>query len=455
MALAERKTIDVVDILLDPSNFRIGHQDSQRATREAIIAEQGKRLLVLAQDVVKEGFSPFDLPFVYGAPGKPGQYIMLEGNRRLVALKLLLTPALADGTELADGIKKLSNKYSKQLPTDLFCAVAPDRKSGLTWVRRKHGKGLDGAGTEDWGALARDRFDSEMGIATPNLDALDFVRARGGLSRDVADKIDSGKFPITTLGRLLGDEVVRKKIGVSLEGGKFKSESDQDWLTKVLTEMVTAIALAKFDGKKFNVRDIDEQSDREAFAEKLLGKFPKVKKTARPWVVEKDAKTIKAKAADQTKRVSHSVSSKDRKTLLPRDFKLKLPQGKVNDVYHELRTLDVAKFTNGASALLRIFFEFSVDRFMSDFGVTLKAGTKDTLFNKLKACVIHIQTIQLMTAKELKGINTELSNKDSFISPETLNAYVHNPSFSASPDNLKLTWNRLQQLVAVLWTPKS
>ncbi|GKS85312.1 hypothetical protein AVMA1855_14190 [Acidovorax sp. SUPP1855] len=378
---------------------------------------------------------------------------MLEGNRRLLALKLLLEPSLAEGSEISDGIKKLSEKHLKNVPKSLFCAVAPDRKTGLVWVRRKHGKGLDGAGTEDWGAVARDRFDAEMGYPTPYLDALDYVRTQGAVARDVADKIDSGKFAITTLGRILGDDTVREKLGIVLDDGKLKSDSDRKWLTSVLAEIVTAIATAKFEGEKFNVRAIDDQDGREAFAEKLLAKFPKPPKGSKPWVVDKSTPPPSAQAATRETKVRQAVSSKDRKTLIPKDFKLKLPQGKVNDVYHELKTLNIFSYINGASVLLRVFLEFGVDRYMRDFDVTLKAGVNETLLNKLKACVKYIEDNKLMTVKDLKGISTELANRHSFVSPETLNAYVHNPSFNADTDMLKQTWNRLQPFVAALWAP--
>ncbi|GKS87354.1 hypothetical protein AVMA1855_24400 [Acidovorax sp. SUPP1855] len=41
MSQTLRTMVDVVDILLDTANFRIGQHDSQKTAREAILAEQG------------------------------------------------------------------------------------------------------------------------------------------------------------------------------------------------------------------------------------------------------------------------------------------------------------------------------------------------------------------------------------------------------------------------------
>jgi hypothetical protein len=447
----ERKPIEVVDILLDPQNFRIGKKANQVETREAIVAEQGKKLLTLALDVIKlGGFSPFDLPFVYPSGKRADEYIMLEGNRRLLVLKSLLDPDLMRGTDLHEPFTKLHTKHGKSLESELFCAIAPNRTTGLVWVARKHQRGLGGSGTEDWNPIASDRFDAELGIPTPGLDAMDFVRTHAALSREVADKIDNSDFNISTLARLIGDDRFKQKLGLSLEGGKLFAAVDQDWLTKVLAETVTAIATGKFDGRSFKVSSVYEADQREAFADKLLEKYPKPARAVKTWTVGRDAAKQHANEKNTAKKAI-TKNTGDRQTLIPREYRLRLPDGKVNDIFHDLRSINVESHPNAVAVEMRVFLELSVSRFMDEFQLQLPPGTYDSLINRIKEILKEIRKAKLMKDDDLKAINSEMGNKHSFVAPDTLNAYVHNATFAADPGQLKITWNRLAPFVAALW----
>src|SRR5688572_30824232 len=148
-----RQPISLGNLLLDLSNYRIGRQTSQKAARDAIIAEQDKKLVVLAKDIVENGLNPFDLPLVIDADDGQSNFIVIEGNRRLVAITLMLKPELADGTSLHTAFKKLNKDHADSIPRVLDCMIAPTKKAGLVWINRKHQSGLEGAGTEPWTAI--------------------------------------------------------------------------------------------------------------------------------------------------------------------------------------------------------------------------------------------------------------------------------------------------------------
>lgn len=62
-----QQAISVGNLILDLANYRHGKKDSQKEAREAIIADQGKKLVRLAEDIVKNGLNPSDLPIVVDA----------------------------------------------------------------------------------------------------------------------------------------------------------------------------------------------------------------------------------------------------------------------------------------------------------------------------------------------------------------------------------------------------
>jgi hypothetical protein len=50
--------ISIGNLLLDASNYRIVKQASQKGARDAIISEQGKKLVKLAEDIIEHGLNP-------------------------------------------------------------------------------------------------------------------------------------------------------------------------------------------------------------------------------------------------------------------------------------------------------------------------------------------------------------------------------------------------------------
>src|SRR5437868_3974152 len=92
--MAERRDVLLIDLLLDGENPRLPEPNKgQRAVLQELAAHQGKKLLALAKDIEKHGLNPSDLPIVMPVGGGDAKtFCVLEGNRRLTALKALDNP---------------------------------------------------------------------------------------------------------------------------------------------------------------------------------------------------------------------------------------------------------------------------------------------------------------------------------------------------------------------------
>jgi len=452
--MIERKLISIYDLSMDTANYRIGKQDSQKAAREAIIDEQGKKLVTLAEDIIECGLSPFDLPMVAPSVEQEKMYVIIEGNRRYTAIKLVLEPDLAQGTELHAAFKKLHKSYANKVPMQLFCVVVPDKQTGLIWIQRKHDKGLRGAGTEEWTAIAKERADADQGKPTPTKDALDFVESNAMIDEAIRKKISGSKFPITNLSRLLGTAYIRQTLGITIQNGKLVSNVDAMWILSILKEMVVAIATEKFDGDDFNESKIDKVEQREAFVNRLIEKYPRPAIAEKPWIIEKGKQISNLQQGTAQSilksKPKNTLTTNDRDKLFPRGYKLKLPDGKVNNIFHEIRKLNVEDYANAIAILFRVFIEFSVDNYLMKINVNFPPG-KDTLLNKMREVINHMKTNNIMSEKQLKPINAALADVNSLVSPNTLNAYVHNPSFNPEPNNLKRTWDNLKLFIEKMW----
>ena len=87
--MASWETFKLSELRLDQKNYRTGPTATQRDALAAIIEDQKTKLVNLAEDILNVGLSPGEPIWVTRDIDNPGMYIVLEGNRRLTALKLL------------------------------------------------------------------------------------------------------------------------------------------------------------------------------------------------------------------------------------------------------------------------------------------------------------------------------------------------------------------------------
>lgn len=449
-----RQPISIGNLLLDIKNYRIVSQNSQKDARDAIIVEQGKKLVRLATDIIEEGLSPIDLTLVIDADDGNQNYIVIEGNRRITAINLLLRPELCEGTSIHASFRKLNKNYADAIPKVLECVIVPNRKAGLVWINRKHEGGLEGAGTDPWQPMAKARADVDQGKLRPDLDAVSFVLANPNLNPSVRKILEGTQFKLTTLTRLIETKGVQQIAGFSLQDGKLVSDHTKDRIQGILTEIITVIATGeKPDGQPFTVRDIDREDDRKDFVSSIAEKHPKKKRVTEAWTVsgvpvKTTIKVIKVKPKT-------TPSTEEQANLIPKSFKLELPAGKINDVFVELKQLDVMKYRHSVSVLFRVFFEFTLDDYIIKHGIQLpKDGSGHTVNRfsvRLDRVTAHAKSIKLLSEKEMKPIDVAIGNDHSFLSPDTLNAYVHSPWMNPDPMQLKLSWAECQLFVERLW----
>ena len=442
-----RKNIGVGRLILNIQNFRIVAQASQKAARDAIIAEQGRKLSVLAKDIIENGLSPFDLPMVIDAEDGNGSFIMMEGNRRLVAIKLLLDPELARGSPIYRTFSKLHRDHEDAIPKAIDCTIAPNREAAIMWGNRKHASGLSGAGTEPWTAMAKARAEKEQGLPSPALDIIDLVLENEKLDSEVRHELEGSRFNITTLTRLITTRALQKEIGLSIAEGKVRFSKSKPWTKKVLTDVVTIIATKEKDGKKWTERAVDTEDKRKAFAEEISATHEAGKEVS-PWIISRPTR--------KRRRRTPTPSTHRQTCLISKEFDIAtLPAGKINDVFIELKNLNVNKYRHAVSVLIRVFFEFTLDDYIKRESIELSTGRGDNtmvpLKKKLELVIRQVESTELLTKKELHSVKVTLGDNHSWLSPHTMNAYVHSPHMHPEPQTLKSEWANIQLLIKKLW----
>jgi hypothetical protein len=143
------KTIQIGELRLDTANPRHEPVSSQREAIQALIATERQKLVVLADDIKEHGLSPVDRLLVV----KQGRsYTVVEGNRRLAAVKLLDNPSLADHTAIETQIKRVARDAN--VPTSADCSIVASREEAEHWMILRHRGEADGAGVVRWNTFA-------------------------------------------------------------------------------------------------------------------------------------------------------------------------------------------------------------------------------------------------------------------------------------------------------------
>src|SRR4051812_17127841 len=95
--MAKTKTINLNNLLVNTENYRFDAVASQKEAIDKMLNDQKDNLYTLAEHILKHGLNPNNKVEVTASNHNKSEYIVLEGNRRTVTLKILNNPDLIEG----------------------------------------------------------------------------------------------------------------------------------------------------------------------------------------------------------------------------------------------------------------------------------------------------------------------------------------------------------------------
>jgi len=440
------KSIKIVDLILDVKNPRFEDQDSQRQAIQKMVDEIGLKLFNLAEHITKNNTSPIENLIV--TKSKSGKkYIVLEGNRRIAAMKLATEAQLVNSLDipkkLADKFRKLNSK-SSSIPTEIYCAVAPSRKAARPWIELRHTGENDGVGVINWNGVATARFRGY----SPEFLFVELVKASAFLDTSTRDRLEG--ISLTNIQRLLNSPAVRKEIGVRVKNKQLSLVDDSEETLGRMAMIVSDIA-----NKYIKVSQIDTIDQRVSYAKRVMSR-PAPKKGERIPAPPSDGQGTR----NQGKGSSKSSKGKARKTLIPRALKLNISQSRISEIFGELKKLDINTYTNSSAVLLRVFLEMSLNEYAQrkrisfDKSIT-KSGktTKREMHLKEKADFVIDELIKKdpNCRPQMHGIKTQIGTKNTIFSITNWQQYVHNADYHPIASELKRIWDNIQPLFERIW----
>jgi hypothetical protein len=445
------RTLKIDQLDLDLVNPRISKASSQHEAMQRIIDDQDIKLANLAESIVDEGLNPMDRLLVIKSEENAGKYTVLEGNRRTAVLKILKNPASVTGLEMRPALQKRFEKLAQSFDVKdiepIACFEVATRAEGSTWIEQRHSGEDEGRGIVHWSGVASSRFRGR----DPALQALDFVRQHAKLTDDQKKLLD-GRFPITTLDRLLSTPGVRSKIGYDIKDGKLLTSLPPEEAIKPLVRIVLDLA-----EKRINVTKLKLKPQQVEYVSGLgAADSPNLSKktgTLRP--VEGISEHDFSRGGQAQSKKARSSHPAPRVAVVPKACRLNINNAKIAEIYNELRSLRLDKYPHAIAVLLRVLLETSVDHYLTKATIPLivatGGGDKDKNLRKKVEETIENMIANGAAKKDFAGVLKGINDKNHPLSVDLLHSYVHNRFFSPAERDLTAAWDNAQPLFERIW----
>jgi hypothetical protein len=466
------KLLNITNLHLDSKNPRIGRETTSRAPREIIqyLFEHDKAIDV-AESIALRGFFPNE-PLL--AIKENGRTVVIEGNRRLAALKALNEPGLLDGSigrqveRLAKGIE------NKERIGKVPVTLAPSRRSTDRQIVGRHiGSPVLAWEAENRASFILDKLSEgytneqlgyELGFSLADIQKARQTRAIADMARsldlpeEVKAKLENPRAKLfTTLERVFDSSVGRENLLVEpdpdhgLRGLTTKVE-----FLRGFVKLVTDVALGKQSSRTLNTND-----DIRTYFDSLKPEERPSKKTGS--FVPADIIEGKSVASASGDSKSPKVSSKSKpesKTVLPKDLKIKHGSPRLIDIRRELCRLKRDDYPNAGAVLLRVFLELMVLDYFQRSGELTQITTRLREKGKLrfgsptmKDLVPDIIRLAKEKLPETQSLKVEKALRYDSSAPFTLSdlhSFVHQSSELPTARDIYQFWLRTEPLFRLM-----
>jgi hypothetical protein len=461
------KKLSVTSLLLDQNNPRLpqsGGAFSQRQIIDELVTHDA--VYELAKDITTQGFFPTEI--LLGVRDGD-QVIVIEGNRRLAALKLLINPELAPQAHL-EKFRRLSEKITATAVAKVQISIASSRDAATPILLSRH----TAQQIQSWKRPMQARFYRQLlerGLTPDDLvqsygvtvgQIQDWIRAdavyRLACSLDFPDEVklkvqNNREFPLSTLERLVESQPVRDFLMLKPDPKELLiSTAKPEAFLKAFRRVVADVATGKIDSRVAN------NAENIAGYVKTLGDIKPDTKSRGKFSVrdhlsqtEQPSPAVSAYVAIR-RRTSVSPSA------IPKGLKCFSSDSRVDDIFDELRRLRLDKNPNASAVLLRLLLEFSVSHYLDTTGhikpllehFQKKDNKPPDWYPSLRQLMDHALKINLgLQPLELKALRKFVQTKGENNTLDALDGFTHNRKIEPTEVEIRAIVRLIEPLLQV------
>lgn len=437
-------TID--QLLLDQENPRLGSTGSQSEALAGLVLLNPGHFGNLMVSIRDEGLDPGDSLYVIREENGADDFVVLEGNRRLSALKVLSNPDILAGTGLSDSVTKPlireATGFDRTEVEPIRCVRFDDRDEANEWIRRRHTGVADGEGRITWKPLDIQRFSNDY----TTVDVVEFVGRNAGYSKEEWDKAHAavGGGKSTNLTRLLESAAGRQHLEISVESEAGRKTptlgSDPKWALAVLKQLVDDILTGVVDSRRLN-----RAADIEKYFAELPSELQPGKETTA--VKPRPFRDISFAGSQPTPPRKPTTKKKPapgkRKMLAPKTHPFDMGSStKLGMLVGEAGALNIERLPLSAAFVLRAVVELAVNDYLKKNKLPLgpRGGPEFDLTKKATDVADDLRLTRKVRPADLRAFRNRMLTKTSACSIQSLNGFVHNPYDLPSADDLRAGW---------------
>jgi hypothetical protein len=366
-------------LFLDALNPRIP-PSPKALTQPELIQELAEHddVYELSKNIAANGFFPSEPLVVIRATDG---LVVVEGNRRLAACKLLLQPDLSPDN-LKSRFKALSATFDHKLLSKIPILIAPSREAAIPLIIARHtatqiAKWQPAMQAHFYHTLVQSGISIEDIATKFNLKAgeikdgllnhnLYLMACRLNLPAATEAIVkDPRKFPLTTLKRIFETPDGRTFFGVEFaDDGNVVGKIEAEEFKKGFSRAVSDVALSEVDSRILN----SPAEIKKYLAGYSSGETPNLKKAGSFDSTTFMSNTNAPRPAAPKKKKTGAGPILPSKGLIPRTASCNITNPRVQALFWELRTLSPHTYANACTFAFRCFLELSTFCFLEAKG---------------------------------------------------------------------------------------
>lgn len=466
-----KKTPRSVDQLrLWPENPRLNPEEAHLTLKdfsEDITEDNADKqdFYALINSLVEDGFVPAD-PIVVWQSEENQKYYVAEGNRRIIALKLLRSPEKAPKS-----IRSFIRKASKLINVADFekvpVNVAPTFEDAEWYINQRNSSSSlqrrwSRVQQQRWILTLYEKHDGDVDkilsitkLSKSELEGFirilkikDFVKldsVKNKLTDDEFEKADSYRFPITILERIISFSDFRAKWGLEFDGVDVIINSNHDSFYNAFTELIKRIVnktddnintrLSKSDVPaileslpevSFDTETESEISSENVPTENELESTESEDSTSENPEQETESANESNSGQDSTPTIQHLKGNPNRDRIVLPIYHLNTDSYRLFGVFDEFKKISIRRYPNNISSSLRVFLDLAVYKYIDTEG--LETAICSHYQCNLREVPLKKRLEYIKTHKasgRIQTIITRLIDPSQQFSLDVMNGFIH------------------------------